>query len=225
MHSSNVLTRLGDILGIIVPYIFAFFMVTGARNGWASSGAPCISLEHPEALIAATLAHQDLERSPQHRYALAISLASLLPKVSVRVGESDGKGNFLNIAGDSPDRQDQSSYVSTRWQVRASWDFSRLLFDKSRFPLETANARHHRLRRQLIDEVLKLAGQLRAVKSDAEGRRRSVTAPVKRWYLRARIRALTGRQLCERQVRARLSHDDNGFRTTRPAKIPRGNAH
>lgn len=192
-------------------------------NCWAQAN-DCLALDRPQQLVAATLVHQGLGTGPRQRHGLEISLAALLPKVSVRVGESDGLGNFFNITGAGADRQDQSNYVARRWHVAAAWDFSRIVFDKSNLALDGADRQHHQMRRRLVEEVLGLAKKLVANAAAREADPSDPATRAERWYLRARITALSGRRLCSRQVRAKVRGDDR-FRTTQSTTIPRRDAY
>ena len=109
-----------------------------------------------EKVVAAALEHQsvgsELARSWQRR----LGWSALLPQISTRLSRSVGQAELLDIRSETPGKLDLNNYLSLRWDVRAMWDLSRLVFDARELQVSSRAGKLADERRQLIERVVKL---------------------------------------------------------------------
>lgn len=126
-----------------------------------SSSKQCIAIAIkssplPLDLVNAALRKADLHKKIEKDWQRKLSWAPAFPRINVRLARSTNWGEYFDLNADGPDQLDLNNRLDLRWEVKASWDLSRFVFDSQNMQIE-AIARHRRKEQQiLIDRVLKL---------------------------------------------------------------------
>jgi hypothetical protein len=109
-----------------------------------------------EQVIAAALAVAGQPRDAGRSWRRRLAWAALLPRLSARIGQTVSDGELLDLRADAPSRLGLSGYLSLRWEVRASWDLSRLLFDGRELRISSRSSQLERERSALVERVVQL---------------------------------------------------------------------
>lgn len=109
-----------------------------------------------EQVIAAALAAAGQRRDPGRGWRRRLAWSAVLPKLSARIGQTLSDGEILDLRADAPSRLGLSGYLSLRWEVRASWDLSRLLFDGRELRISSRSSQLERERSELVERVVQL---------------------------------------------------------------------
>ena len=133
--------------------LVSMFAATGPQG--ARAACPSLAKAVKAAIGRAGLAKR------RSRWLRRLRWAALLPRLSTRVVGSDGKSAYADMRPDAPDRLDVNSYGAIRWEVRATWDLSRLLLDTRELRITALADQRHQARRQLVHRVVRLYSQWR----------------------------------------------------------------
>jgi hypothetical protein len=85
---------------------------------------------------------------------LRLGWSSLLPRISGRVARSSGSAAYMDIYPTA--RLDQNQHLATRWEVKASWDLTRLVFDDRELRISSQAVKLARWRRSEAERVVQL---------------------------------------------------------------------
>ena len=105
-------------------------------------------------LVRAALVHQRLAKPRAPGWQRRLAWVGLLPKVTARLSRSAGRSEYWDL-GTAPD-QDMNNYHALRWEVRASWDLSRLVFDPRALAVSRRGSQLGAERRKLGQRVITL---------------------------------------------------------------------
>jgi len=143
-------------------------------------------------LLRAALLRAHLERGQVASWRRRIAWAALLPRVSGRVYRSTGEGSYQDLRPDRPISLDLNNRVAFSWEIRATWDLGRLVFDARELQAAASSQQLARRREAVIDRVVELvhrrrwlAGLVRQGEATSEDR-------LELQALTARLDALTG---------------------------------
>jgi hypothetical protein len=138
--------RLGWILVLgLVP--------TFARSAPVPSRRICPTVE---AAIGAALRVAGHDPGRGKSWQRRLGWSGLLPKLTARMSQSQSEGELLDLRADTPSRLGLSGYLSLRWEVRATWDLSRLLFDARELQVSSRSSGLARERAALVERVVQL---------------------------------------------------------------------
>lgn len=82
--------------------------------------------------------------------------SALLPRVSARLVHGRGYASYFDLRPDAAPALDANSRASWSFEVGASWDLSRLGFNRDELAAAAAIERTHDVRRRLAERVIKL---------------------------------------------------------------------
>jgi hypothetical protein len=105
-------------------------------------------------LVQAALVHEGLAKPRASSWRRRLAWSSVLPKLTARVSRSAGRSEYLDL-GAAPD-QDLNNYLALRWEVRATWDLSRLIFDRRELAISRRESQLGAERRRLRGRVIAL---------------------------------------------------------------------
>ncbi len=104
-------------------------------------------------VIQAALKHADLEVNKAVKWERNVRWAALLPQFSARVNHSASQGALLSEYLEHPDKINLNSYFSWRWEVRATWDLSRLVFDSREMSIAARGQQLAAAKQKMLEKV------------------------------------------------------------------------
>lgn len=120
-------------------------------------GASCPRGPHVETVIAAALRQQpSLHRDRALSWRRRVIWSALLPKLSARLARSESWGEYVDINPQQPDKLDLNSYLALRWEIRATWDLSKIVFNSQDLSVSQRAIQVSKERRQLLDRIVQL---------------------------------------------------------------------
>lgn len=108
-----------------------------------------------EAAISAALKRQSTPDEAAARRS-RLYWSALLPRLSAKLARSTGLSEYMDITPSRPDSMDLNNYLALRWEVRATWDLSRLVFDTRELQISAMGSRNKQERRKLTEQVVRL---------------------------------------------------------------------
>ena len=73
----------------------------------------------------------------------------------MRLTRNISQGEYWDLGPRQP-AQDLNRYLATRWEVRATWDLSRLVFDRRELTVSSRTSQLADQRRRLVQQVIRL---------------------------------------------------------------------
>jgi len=119
----------------------------------ATSATPCPG-PPVHRVVTAALAAADLSRRRSTSWRRRARWAALLPRVSARLSRNIGTSEYWDL-GYKP-AQNLNVHLATRWEVQASWDLSRLVFDRAELRVSRRASQLQDQRRRLMQLVIQL---------------------------------------------------------------------
>jgi hypothetical protein len=108
-------------------------------------------------VVARALRHAGLDPRPEAGWRRRLAWSALLPRISGRFSHLSGNAELLDLhASSGGNRLDLSGYLALRWEVRASWDLSRLLFDSRELGISARASQLANERAALAERVVQL---------------------------------------------------------------------
>lgn len=108
-----------------------------------------------DTIVDAALRHAGLQLGQVGSWRRRLSWAALLPRISGRVARSSSRSAGWDL-GPRQSGQDVDSYLALRWEVRATWDLSRLVFDTREVAVSRRSSQLGQERRRLVQRVIRL---------------------------------------------------------------------
>ena len=131
----------------------AFLVVTLTMTGAARAGEyrqPAV-----EEVVAAAREQAGRIRGRAVSWRRRLGWSAVLPKLTTRVTRSLGWKEGWDL-GPRQSGQDLDHYLSLRWEVRATWDLSRLVFDQRVVGVSRRASKLGQERRKLAGRVIQL---------------------------------------------------------------------
>jgi len=126
-------------------------------------------------VIAAAIATGSLEAAQVRSWRRRLAWSGLLPALSTGVVRTVGSGALMDIYPDRADRLDLRNSLALRWEIRATWDLARLVFDSRELRISHQAAKLVAERRRMIERVASLyferCRHLAAGDADGDGSR------------------------------------------------------
>ncbi len=107
-------------------------------------------------VIAAALHVAGHTSAPGRAWRRRLAWSAVLPKLTAQVSQTRSEGELLDLRADTPSRLGLSGYLALRWEVRATWDLSRLLFDGRELRISSRASQLERERAALVERVVRL---------------------------------------------------------------------
>ncbi|MFH1132289.1 MAG: hypothetical protein V1754_13205 [Pseudomonadota bacterium] len=114
----------------------------------------------PAEVVSAALVHANLGDNLERSWEKRVAWAPLLPRISTQVTRSTGWHEFFDLRADRPDDVDLNNNLSFRWEIRASWETDRLIFDPRSLAVSSAVRKRREERIELVAKVLKLYSEI-----------------------------------------------------------------
>lgn len=154
-----------------------------------------------EAVVDAALHHAGLRLAQVRSWRRRLTWAGLLPRISGRVARSSSWSEGWDL-GPRQSGQDVDSHLALRWEVRATWDLSRLMFDTRELSISRRSSQIGQERRKLVQHVIQLYYERCSLLHLVRHRTALEEDPQRRRLLRVRalLNALTGGVLAKELV-------------------------
>jgi hypothetical protein len=107
-------------------------------------------------LIAAAVREAGLEAHQVRSWRRRLAWSNVLPQMSSRLSRTASSGEYLDLRPDSPDRVYFNNHLALQWEIRATWDLARLVFDPNELRVSHQAAKLLAERRRLIERVASL---------------------------------------------------------------------
>jgi hypothetical protein len=140
-------------------------------------------------VVAAAIRRARLEEGEAASWRARLRWSSLLPKISGRLGRVTGATESASLRPESPDQLDLNNYSGARWEVRTTWDLSRLLFDPRELRVSSRSTALQALREKLVERVIQL--YYRRVRLVVMSRRETAAGPEEALDRELELRRLT----------------------------------
>jgi hypothetical protein len=137
------------------PPLHLLSLLMISRSVWAAPKQPPTCGPPVEQVVAAALERAGLDGSQERSWRTRLGWSALLPRVTGVVGESHASGEVVDPRY-ALSSSSIKNYLAQQWQVRATWDLSRLVFDTRELRVAGRARRTAIQRRTLLEHVVRL---------------------------------------------------------------------